>query len=111
MDRNLSTFNPTKWVENYADALYAYTLARVNDVQQAEDIVQNTFLSAWKARERTDRLLKKTGYMPFSKIKLLTIFVNRLPAALRCQQEKKNCILMKAATGRGNHPKRMGRTP
>jgi RNA polymerase sigma-70 factor (TIGR02943 family) len=51
MNQNLSTFNPTKWVENYADALYAYTLARVNDVQQAEDIVQNTFLSAWKARE------------------------------------------------------------
>lgn len=51
MNQNLSTFRPTKWVENYADALYAYTAARVNDVQQAEDIVQDTFLSAWKARE------------------------------------------------------------
>ncbi len=51
MNQNLSTFNPGKWVENYADALYAYTMARVNDVQQAEDIVQNTFLSAWKARD------------------------------------------------------------
>ena len=51
MQDNLSTFNPDKWVEKYADALYAYTMVRVNDVQQAEDIVQNTFLSAWKARE------------------------------------------------------------
>ncbi len=51
MERNLSAFNPGKWVENYADALYAYTMARVNDMQQAEDIVQNTFLSAWKARD------------------------------------------------------------
>lgn len=51
MNNNLTSFNPEKWVENYADALYAYTKARLNDVQQAEDIVQNTFLSAWKARD------------------------------------------------------------
>ena len=42
---------PDNWVTNYADALYAYCLCRVNDVQAAEDIVQNTFLSAWKARD------------------------------------------------------------
>lgn len=51
MQEHLNNFNPGKWVENYADALYAYTIVRVNDVQQAEDIVQNTFLSAWKARD------------------------------------------------------------
>jgi len=51
MNQNLSNFNPGKWVDNYADALYAYTVARVNDMQLAEDIVQNTFLSAWKARD------------------------------------------------------------
>jgi RNA polymerase sigma-70 factor (TIGR02943 family) len=42
---------PDNWVSNYADALYAYSISRVNDVQAAEDIVQNTFLSAWKARD------------------------------------------------------------
>jgi len=42
---------PDNWVTNYADALYAYCISRVNDVQAAEDIVQNTFLSAWKARD------------------------------------------------------------
>ena len=41
---------PDNWVSNYADALYAYCVSRINDVQSAEDIVQNTFLSAWKAR-------------------------------------------------------------
>ncbi len=51
MDAHLSNFDPEKWVEKYADALYAYTLARVSNVQAAEDIVQNTFLSAWKARD------------------------------------------------------------
>jgi len=43
--------NPDKWVDLYADALYSYTLPRVNDAALAEDLVQETFLSAWKARE------------------------------------------------------------
>ncbi len=47
---NLSAFNPNEWVNKYADALYAYTIVRVNDSGLAEDIVQDTFLSAWKAR-------------------------------------------------------------
>jgi RNA polymerase sigma-70 factor (ECF subfamily) len=42
--------HPDGWIANYADVLYAYVMARVNDVQAAEDIVQNTFLSAWKGR-------------------------------------------------------------
>jgi len=50
MNENLLSFDPSRWVERYADALYAYALSRVDDVQQAEDIVQNTFLSAWNAR-------------------------------------------------------------
>ncbi|MES2006179.1 MAG: sigma-70 family RNA polymerase sigma factor [Bacteroidota bacterium] len=43
--------NPDKWISEYADALYSYTLPRVNDTALAEDIVQETFLSAWKARD------------------------------------------------------------
>ena len=43
--------NPDQWINQYADALYSYTLPRVNDSAQAEDIVQETFLSAWKARD------------------------------------------------------------
>lgn len=46
-----SLLNPDKWVDNYADALYSYTLPRVNDAALAEDLVQETFLSAWKAKD------------------------------------------------------------
>ncbi len=42
---------PDQWISKYADALYSYTLQRVNDSGLAEDIVQETFLSAWKARD------------------------------------------------------------
>lgn len=51
MTTSSKKLEPDNWVNNYADALYAYCVSRVNDVQAAEDIVQNTFLSAWKARE------------------------------------------------------------
>lgn len=41
---------PELWVENYADQLFGYAYTRVRDQQFAEDIVQSTFLSAWKGR-------------------------------------------------------------
>lgn len=43
--------SPTNWISNYADALYAYAKPRVDDAQLAEDLVQETFLSAWKAKD------------------------------------------------------------
>ncbi len=42
--------NPEKWVDNYADYLYSYAIARINDEDEARDLVQDTFLSALKAR-------------------------------------------------------------
>lgn len=45
------SLHPDQWVTNYADALYSYTLPRVNDAALAQDIVQETFLSAWKAKD------------------------------------------------------------
>ena len=43
--------SPNEWIHNYADVLYAYAKPRVNDAQVAEDLVQETFLSAWKAKD------------------------------------------------------------
>jgi RNA polymerase sigma-70 factor (TIGR02943 family) len=41
---------PETWVNKYSDELFRYTLVRINDTGLAEDIVQETFLSAWRAR-------------------------------------------------------------
>ena len=41
----------TDWVNKYGDILYNYTLKRVSDKGLAEDLVQDTFLSAWKSRD------------------------------------------------------------
>lgn len=43
--------NPEKWVDLYGDYLFRYALLRVNNKNVAEDIVQETFLSALKASD------------------------------------------------------------
>ena len=42
--------NPENWVDEYGDYLYRYALSRVKDPIIAEDLVQETFLAALKAR-------------------------------------------------------------
>lgn len=48
MEKEYSKANPQKWLDNYGSLLYQYTLPRVNDNATAEDLVQETFLSALK---------------------------------------------------------------
>lgn len=43
--------HPDSWVEKYSDMLYRFTVLRITDKELARDIVQDTFLNAWKARD------------------------------------------------------------
>ena len=43
--------NPERWVDQYGDFLYRFTLSRVKEPSIAEDLVQETFLAALKARK------------------------------------------------------------
>jgi RNA polymerase sigma-70 factor (ECF subfamily) len=43
--------NPEKWIDSYADYLYAFAYNRVNDEETAKDLVQETFLAALKAKD------------------------------------------------------------
>ena len=49
---NEHKLDPQNWVERYGDYLYSYAIGRVNDSGKAEDLVQETFLAALKARDR-----------------------------------------------------------
>jgi RNA polymerase sigma-70 factor (ECF subfamily) len=42
---------PSRWVDEHGDALYRFALLRVKDPELAGDLVQDTFLSALRARE------------------------------------------------------------
>jgi RNA polymerase sigma-70 factor (TIGR02943 family) len=74
--QNNKSFEPEKWVDNYSDALFAYTLKRIgNNVEQAEDIVQETFLSAWKSKETFNATAsEKTWLYVICKNKIIDYF-------------------------------------
>lgn len=40
------------WVDQYADALYSWAVHKVNDTHLGEDLVQETFLAAFKSYDR-----------------------------------------------------------
>lgn len=44
--------DPDSWVGAYGEALFRFAVLRVGDVAAAEDLVQETFLAAWKGRDR-----------------------------------------------------------
>lgn len=42
---------PEKWIERYSDLLFNYTITRIHKREVAEDLVQETFLSALKGKD------------------------------------------------------------
>ncbi len=44
----MAQLDATKWVNEYGDMLYRYAVPRVNDKEVAKDLVQDTFLAAWR---------------------------------------------------------------
>ena len=43
------TLNSNKWIDNYADYLYNYSISRVNNSDLAKDLVQETFFAGLKS--------------------------------------------------------------
>ena len=48
----LAAADPERWLEEHGDALFRFALLRVQNESTAEDLVQETLLAAWSARER-----------------------------------------------------------
>ncbi len=44
--------NPDRWVEEHGDIMFRYAYVRLKDHAVAQDIVQETFLAAMKAKDR-----------------------------------------------------------
>jgi len=44
-----NTLSPDLWIDNYADYLYNYAIARVNNADTAKDLVQETFFAGLKS--------------------------------------------------------------
>ena len=44
--------DPDTWVDQHGDALFRFAVARLRDRDAAEEVVQETFLAALRARDR-----------------------------------------------------------
>jgi RNA polymerase sigma-70 factor (ECF subfamily) len=51
MINNVSILQPAEWLNRYGDYLYSVALMKVNSKETAEDLLQETFLSAFKAKD------------------------------------------------------------
>lgn len=49
---NKQKYDPATWVDEHGDALFRFALLRVKDINVAEDLVQETMLSALKGIDR-----------------------------------------------------------
>ncbi len=74
-DPTIQKLSPQHWVNNYADYLYCFALARINDVELAKDLVQETFLSALeKVAGFEGRSSEKSWLTAILKYKIIEIY-------------------------------------
>jgi len=75
---------PEEWVDEYGDALFRFAVARIKDPSLAEELVQETFLAALRARENfKGRSSPKTWLIAILKHKIIDHFRKKKPEESR----------------------------
>lgn len=83
VQQSMITCNPTAWVKLYADELYRFAVIKVSDNGLAQDLVQETFLSALQAKEQfRGESSEKTWLMAILKNKIADHFRKSNKAAI-----------------------------
>jgi len=73
--------NPSEWIDRYGDYLFSNALMKVGDKESAEDIVQETFLSAFKSRDSYKGLSsEKTWLTSILKRKIVDYYRKKFPS-------------------------------
>ncbi|RWY52536.1 sigma-70 family RNA polymerase sigma factor [Mucilaginibacter gilvus] len=69
---------PKNWVKAYADYLYMYAITRINDEEQAQDLVQETFLAGLQAMGRfAGKSSERTWLTAILKNKIIDVYRKR----------------------------------
>ena len=72
MTEQKHALTPNKWIDNYADYLFNYTISRVNSSDLAKDLVQETFFAGLKsAKNFQGKATEKTWLVSILKRKII----------------------------------------
>ncbi|MEO8885455.1 MAG: sigma-70 family RNA polymerase sigma factor [Mucilaginibacter sp.] len=83
------TINPHQWVNNHADYMYAYTLSRINDEEQARDLVQETFLAALERLDKFEgKSSERTWLTAILKNKIVDVYRKRSSGLISTGEHK-----------------------
>lgn len=75
MSETIAVLDPRNWIRNYADYLYSYAITRINDQEQARDLVQETFLAALESLSRFEgKSTEKTWLTAILKNKIIDLY-------------------------------------
>jgi RNA polymerase sigma-70 factor (TIGR02943 family) len=67
--------DPRHWVKTHADYLYGYALPRLNDEEQAKDLVQETFLAALERKDKFEgKSSERTWLTAILKNKIIDVY-------------------------------------
>lgn len=79
--QNKHELNPANWVDNYTDYLYSLALLKTGSRADAEDLVQETFLSAFKGKDGfKGESSEKTWLTSILRHKLIDFYRKKNPA-------------------------------
>lgn len=86
---------PRSWVASHADYLYTYAIARLNDEEQAKDLVQETFLAALEKVDKFEgKSSERTWLTAILKYKIIDVYRKKSSAIIinpdvqRAEQEE-----------------------
>jgi len=73
------TLNPHNWVSAHADYLYSFAITRLNDEEQAKDLVQETFLAALqKVNNFEGKSSERTWLTAILKNKIIDVYRKKI---------------------------------
>ena len=74
-NQTIHTLDPNKWIDNYADYLFNYTVTRVNNSDIAKDLVQETFFAGLKSAKNFEgKAAERTWLVAILKRKVIDYY-------------------------------------
>lgn len=88
MEKVKNILQPAVWVEQYADQLFKFAVSRVGDVEAAKDLVQDTFLSAFKNHDNfKGEISEKNWLFAIIKNKIIDYYRSKATKSIRSLNE------------------------